>query len=282
MSENASIITTSEPKKFLNYRVIGILVFSLCMVWATAIAAKTWHDVRKQRDKQIMRVTGSASKRIESDLIEWTATISTSDADRIAAYKKLRDAREEVVTFLKAQGIKAEEIKPLSSNISEDYETVQETEVLPVSNATVRRSVQKLIGYHATESVTVTSTDVGVVEKASREITSLLEKGINVESQLPNYHYTKLSDLKVEMLAAAAADARLRAEQILQSAGKAKPGRLISADMGIININPANSTATSVEGNNDKSSFKKDIITVVRAQFEVDETVNALPTSASK
>jgi hypothetical protein len=46
--------------------------------------------------------------------------------------------------------------------------------------------------------------------------------------------------------------------------------------MGIININPVNSTATSVEGNNDKSSFEKDIITVVRAQFEVDspETEN--------
>jgi hypothetical protein len=40
--------------------------------------------------------------------------------------------------------------------------------------------------------------------------------------------------------------------------------------MGIININPANSTATSVEGINDKSSLEKDIITVVRAQYEVD------------
>ena len=265
------MIETSEPKKFLNFRVIGILVFSLCMVWATAIAARTWHDVRKQRDKQIMRVTGSAAKRIESDLIEWTSSISTFDADRIAAYKKLRDSRNEVVAFLKSQGIKPEEIKPQSSNISEEFETIQETEVMPGSNATVRRSVKKLIGYNASESVTVTSSEVALVEKASREITSLLEKGVNVASQSPNYHYTKLSDLKVEMLAAAAADARLRAEQILLSAGRAKPGRLISADMGIININPANSTATSVEGNNDKSSFEKDIITVVRAQFEVDE-----------
>ena len=66
---NATLETT-EPKRFLNFRVIGTLVFSLCMVWATAIAAKTWHDVRKQRDTQAMRVTGSATKRIVSDLIE--------------------------------------------------------------------------------------------------------------------------------------------------------------------------------------------------------------------
>jgi hypothetical protein len=40
--------------------------------------------------------------------------------------------------------------------------------------------------------------------------------------------------------------------------------------MGIININPANSTETSSEGNNDRSSFEKDIITIVRAEFELD------------
>ena len=269
-------IETTEPRKFLNFRVIGILVFSLCMVWGISIAAKTWHDVRKQRDKQIMRVTGSATKRIESDLIEWTASIESFDADRIAAYTKLRVMRENVVAFLKTQGIKPEQIKPQSSIVNEEYEQVDETEVLPGTNATVRRSVQRLKGYSASESITVTSSEVALVEKASREITALLEDGVDVNSQPPRYHYTKLSDLKVEMLAAAAADARTRAEQILSAAGHAKPGRLVSADMGIININPVNSTATSVGGNNDKSSFEKDIITVVRAQFEVDspETEN--------
>ncbi len=40
--------------------------------------------------------------------------------------------------------------------------------------------------------------------------------------------------------------------------------------MGIININPANSTETSHEGNNDRSSFEKDILTIVRAELELD------------
>jgi hypothetical protein len=39
--------------------------------------------------------------------------------------------------------------------------------------------------------------------------------------------------------------------------------------MGIININPANSTETSTEGNNDTSSYEKDIITIVRAEYAV-------------
>ena len=70
------------------------------------------------------------------------------------------------------------------------------------------------------------------------------------------------------MLAAAAKDARARAENILRSAGNAAIGKLLVADMGIININPANSTETSEEGNNDTSSLDKDIITIVHAEFE--------------
>jgi len=51
------------------------------------------------------------------------------------------------------------------------------------------------------------------------------------------YFYTGLGALKVEMLATAGTDARARAENILKSTGGATLGKLISADMGIINVN---------------------------------------------
>ena len=47
-------------------------------------------------------------------------------------------------------------------------------------------------------------------------------------------------------------------------------GKLIVADMGVININPANVTKTSEEGNNDTGALDKDIITIVHAEFEVN------------
>jgi hypothetical protein len=43
-----------------------------------------------------------------------------------------------------------------------------------------------------------------------------------------------------------------------------------SINMGIININAANSTETSTEGNNDTSSCDKDIITIIHAEYEVN------------
>ena len=82
--------------------------------------------------------------------------------------------------------------------------------------------------------------------------------------------YTKLGELKIEMLAAAAKDARVRATSMLEQTGGAKLGKLRFADMGVINVNPANSTETSWEGRNDTSSLDKDILTVVHVTFDLD------------
>jgi len=40
--------------------------------------------------------------------------------------------------------------------------------------------------------------------------------------------------------------------------------------MGIININAANSTETSTEGNNDTTSRDKEIITIIHAEYMVE------------
>jgi hypothetical protein len=108
------------------------------------------------------------------------------------------------------------------------------------------------------------------VAQASREVTALLEHGISVSSGTPQYHYTKLGDLKIEMLAEAAKDARARAENIIEAAG-GELGELTGADMGVININPPNSRSSSWDGNNDTSTVEKDIITVVHATFELED-----------
>lgn len=56
---------------------------------------------------------------------------------------------------------------------------------------------------------------------------------------------------------------------MLSSAGNTQIGPFVDSSMGIININPANSTETSTEGNNDTTSYEKDIITIVRAEYVV-------------
>ena len=209
-----------------------------------------------------IQVTGSAKKRIVSDLIQWTGTVEVENpTDRVAAYRTLHDQMQKVVAFLRNHGLKPEEIEPTSSSV----ERMIETEKVGHGEDAVERQVPK--GYRASQSVRVRSTNVALVERASREVTELLEQGVSISSQAPAYFYTKLGELKIEMLAEAAKDARTRAENMVQSAGGATIYNLRSADMGIININPANSSETSAEGNNDTTALEKDIITIVHVSY---------------
>jgi hypothetical protein len=239
-------------------------------VLSTWILSDTYHSIKVKPEQRTIRVTGSAKKRIVSDLIEWTAVLESRAPDRTTAYKGLRAETDRTIEFLKQQGIKPDEIQPQSTSFTEDIDVQQELKLLPGMKEPVPVEKKTFKGYITRQAILVRSTDVKRVEKASREVTSLLEEGVSITSDAPQYFYTRLGELKVEMLAAAGKDARARADNILKNTGGAGIARLLDADMGIININPANSTETSEEGNNDRSSLEKDIITIVHADFELN------------
>jgi len=261
---------SDSPPRWLDLRPVGIVALAAAMVWSTWIVADTYHSIKVKPEQHNIRVTGSAKKRIVSDLIEWSATLEATAPDRTTAYKQLRAYTDRTIEFLKGQGIKPEEIQPQSTSFEEVIEVTEELKVLPGVKEPVKVEKKTPKGFKTTQVILVRSGDVAKVEKASREVTSLLEEGVSITSEAPEYFYTRLGELKIEMLAAAGKDARARADNILKNAGGAKVGRLMAADMGIININPANSTETSEEGNNDRSSLEKDIITIVHATFQLD------------
>ena len=268
MNENSS--PSKTHKSWIGSFLSGAVAISIAAVLSTAIAAHTWKDVRKKPRTNNIRITGSAKKRILSDLIHWSATIEAGAPERTAAYVALKSGTEKVVAFLKAEGIKPEDLQIHSASITEEFESVREDKVLPGTSVAMRSERRVSKGFRAIQAVSVSSSNVDLIEKASRKITELLEQGISVISSAPSYYYTQLGELKVAMLSEAAKDARSRAENILHSAGNTTVGKLVYADMGIININPANSTQTSNEGNNDTTAREKDIITIVHATYEVE------------
>lgn len=261
-SEKPEMLPTPRASRWAG--VFGMAAIALGVVASTWIAASTWKAVRTKPEVRTIEVTGSAKKRITSDLIEWSATIEATAKDRTEAYKSLHDQVEKALAYLKSEGLKAEEIRPSSVTFQQLFDTVYE------GKGQDRIEKQVPNGFQTTQTIVVSSTDVTRVERVSREISQLLEQGVSVTSNPPAYFYTKLGELKIQMLAEASKDARTRAENMIKQAGGASLGNLRSADMGVININPANVTQTNAEGNNDTSSLDKDMITIVHASFELD------------
>jgi hypothetical protein len=240
------------------------IAIGAAMVASTAVGINGWERVRTRPKGRMIDVTGSAKKRIVSDSIAWTATIEVANMDRTAAAKALGGHVKTALDYLAEQGVKKDEIRVLAAHVDE----VRANEYIGTGEQRIERSVFK--GFKTSQQITITSTDVARVERISREITQLLERGVPVSSSEPSYYYSKLGELKIEMLAAAARDARVRATSILAETGGGRVARLRSADMGVINVNAPNSTATSWEGNNDTSSLDKDIITIVHVTFELE------------
>jgi hypothetical protein len=227
------------------------LAIGAAMVASTAVGIRGWERVRTRPKGRMIDVTGSAKKKIVSDRIEWTATIETRNMDRTTAAKALAGHVKTALDYLTEQGIKKDEVRALAAVVEE----IRETEYIGTGEKRIEKPVFK--GYKMSQEITVRSGDVDRVDRVSREITQLLERGVPVSSSDPAYFYSKLGE-------------RVRANSILAEAGGGRIARLRSADMGVINVNPANSTETSWEGNNDTSSLDKDIITIVHVTFELE------------
>ena len=73
----------------------------VALLAATWVAASTWERVKTKPKEHAIQVTGSATRRITSDLIEWSASIDVQNPDRSTAYRQLHDHVAQTVAFLK-------------------------------------------------------------------------------------------------------------------------------------------------------------------------------------
>ena len=232
------------------------VVLALGLMFASAIGG--WAFVKGKRSDQSVTVTGSARKRIKSDLVIWKAAVSYQSPALADAYRSLSENVPRVKAYLISKGIPENQIT-ISAISSQTLH----------AKTTDGEDTGQITGYSLRQELEVRSNDVDKIAKIAREATELINQGILIESMPPEFHYTKLGDLKIEMLAEAAKDAKVRAQQIAQSTGSSI-GSVRSARMGVLQITPADSSEVSDSGMNDTSSLDKDITAVVNIAFSVD------------
>ena len=235
---------------------MGAVVLAVGLVVATTIGG--WFFVKGKRGDQTITVTGSARKRITSDLVVWRSAISYQAPTLSEAYRLLSEAVPRVKAYMVSKGIAENQITV--SSISSQTLHGRNSDGIETSEIT---------GYTLRQELSVRSTEVEKIGQIAREATELINQGILLESMAPEYLYTKLGDLKIEMLAEAAKDAKRRAEQIAQSTDSSI-GTVRTARMGVLQITAADSTDVSDSGMNDTSSLEKDITAVVNIGFAVD------------
>src|SRR5829696_8293907 len=104
-------------------RPFGYMSIAVALVLATWIAAHTWQSVRAQPQIPTMQVTGSAKKRITSDLIEWTAAVEAVAATRADAYRTLHEHVVRATEFLAKGGVPASDVRVSSVTVEPQYQS---------------------------------------------------------------------------------------------------------------------------------------------------------------
>jgi Uncharacterized protein conserved in bacteria len=213
--------------------------------------------VKIKTAENTITVTGSAKKQIKSDFVVWNGSFSARSPELTAAYRQLKESQDKVRSCLMNKGIAEKDL--IFSSIS----TVINYVMTPNGQPT-----NQIESYQLSQQVEIRSQDVDGITALSREVTELINQGVEFQSNPPQYFYTKLADLKVEMLSLATKDAFTRAKQIAGNAGSSI-GALRSAQMGVFQITPLYSNEVSDYGINDTSSLEKEITAVVNCKFEV-------------
>jgi hypothetical protein len=228
---------------------IGLIVSSVILGWA--------YSGSKKGDEAIT-VTGSAKKRINSDLVIWSAGVSSQAPQLSDAYKQLSDNIPRIKQYL------------LSKGIPEDQMTVSSISATSLkAHDSEGNETNEITGYSLQQQIEIRSNDVQKIAQVARESTELINQGILIESKAPKYYYTQIGDLKIEMLGEAAKDAKERAERIASSTGNSI-GSVRSAKMGVLQITAADSTDVSDYGVYDTSTIEKDMTAVVNVSFAVN------------
>ncbi|MFA5131814.1 MAG: SIMPL domain-containing protein [Candidatus Paceibacterota bacterium] len=252
-------------KDLLKNNVVAFgIVISVAWVASSFVLAG---GIGHLKQNNSISVTGTAEKIVESDAGKWTfsTTRITAPEGYAFAAKQLRDASDITVKYLVNRGVDAKGItvQPVVTGVI--CQTQNQTMYDGMGKQQCSGSFQNTLS----QQIIVESSDVNAIRDLSLNAANALSLlGVQIQTNSVDFFYTKLSDLRVELLAEASKNAKERAEAIAKSTGDAI-GSVNDASQGVFQITQKNSTEVSDYGSYDTSTIEKKVTAIVRASFQV-------------
>ncbi|MFC1730066.1 SIMPL domain-containing protein [candidate division KSB1 bacterium] len=238
---------------------VNATLFSIAIIIAAIILGNAY--IKRTKVEGTISVTGLGKKDFTSDLIVWEGYFSKEKQDLKLASADLNKDKKLIEAYLTQNGITKKEIVFSAVKINEKTTSKYSNDGRYIG--------EEFEGYNLTQSIQITSKEIEKVEDISRKITELINEGIQLYSNAPRYYYTKLANLKIELISEATEDARARAEKISEKSG-GSIGKLVSAQMGIFQITGQNSNEEySWGGTFNTSSKEKSASITMKLKYKI-------------
>jgi len=183
-------------------------------------AVRVW----KQSDR-VVSVKGLSERDVPVDLVLWPISFSVASQTLDGLHAELRAAEEKIRAFLLAHGFSEEEISVTQPVVSDRWEHFYG------DNKPEER-------YTASGVVLLRTGKVEQAKAVMPRADDLVREGVllsrSYEHQ-PQFIFTRLNDIKPEMIAEATHEARKAAEQFAQDSGS-RVGKIRSAQQGYFSI----------------------------------------------
>jgi hypothetical protein len=229
---------------------VGVVI---SIVTSTIVASRAYQSRAREslRREQEVMVRGSARTRVRSDLAVWKIEIRGEGKELQATFGELEAGAARLLGYLKDHGFAEAEIAggPVETSMTYGHDDRG-------------RDVREQTWYTLSRPFTITTPKVEAVASAAGEVTQLLRENIRVASAKPAFYYSKIADMKIQILGDASRDAKSRADEIAKNSG-CRVAEVRRAQMGIIQITEPNSTDVSGSGMYDTGTIDKDVSVVV-------------------
>jgi hypothetical protein len=228
-----------------------VLLIGLSLIIAATIFGIFFYNTRVADDT--ITVVGAATKRFESDIVKWRVTLSrnTSASDMTSGYNLIQKDLQFFRQLLRDKGLTENDI------------TIQPVNTMP----NYGREGQ-ISGYIIQQELFIITSNLAVVEGLALNPMALTENGIVLQNSRLEYFYSKLSDIKMELLAEATKDAARRAKEIADNSG-ALLGNVTNLRAGVFQITEPFSSEVSDYGMYNTQTKQKDITVTVRASYRI-------------
>jgi hypothetical protein len=200
--------------------------------------------VRAKAADRSVTVRGLAERDVTADLAIWTIAYSAQAEDLATAQASADRDSNEIRAFFREMGFPAEALQPTGVNVSQFSDN-------GVTKFTVR------------QRMTLRSTDIRRAQNAVKRQFELVRRGVVLdEGSGIAYTFTKLNDIKPQMVAEGTKDARASAEQFAKDSGTSV-GAIKSATQGYFEINARDGESGGNWGVSDTPYKKVRVVTTV-------------------
>lgn len=204
--------------------------------------------------ERIVTVKGISEREVDADLAIWYIGFAATDDDLAVAQRTLEDNRAKVMTFLQGHDIDPASVELQGIEVNDK-----------LADAYMSGPIESRFVLKAT--IVVHSSDPTTIKKTSEQIGELVAVGVVLSRPMgpywgPTYLYTRLNEIKPEMIAEATKRAREAAEQFATDSGSTL-GAIRRANQGVFEILPRNQTP----GVTEDSEYHKKVRVVSTVEF---------------